>query len=204
VGFTISNNHIHGWSGRALALDIGAADVRGNLIWDIGGPAIQVDGGMAGGAPNIFVNNTVWNVDGNCVETRYDPTASNWWVNSLFMRAAPGAYVCYSGGGAQNVFDACMSYGVTRMYNADAGEAGANYWYHDPVVLTTNQSSPWFLALAYPVSSTQALFSGSARYGGANWIGVGGGIQGGPPLDVPEPAGAIVVLICIVASRRRR
>jgi len=204
TAFVISNNQIHGWSGRALALDIGASAIRENLIWDVGGPAVQVDGGVAGGTPNMFVNNTIWNVNGNCAQTQYDTTATNWWVNNLFLRAAGSAYVCWSGGGARNMFDACLSYEVMQMYNIDASEAGANYWYYDPGLVTTNRNSDAFLALEYHTSSTQALYCGAARYGGQNWLGVGGGIQGGAPLDIPEPTAALVLLAGLFTMWKQR
>jgi dextranase len=204
TAFVISNNQIHGWSSRALALDIGASEIRENLIWDIGGPAIQVDGGVAGGAPNQFVNNTLWSVNGNCAQTQYDSTATNWWVNNMFVKAAAGAYVCWSGGGARNMFDACLSYDVTQVYNTDATAAGVNYWYYDPGLLTTDRAHVAFLALEYHTSSTQALYCGVTRYGGRSWLGVGGGIQGGPPLDIPEPVLALVCGAGLLVLRRQR
>jgi hypothetical protein len=122
----------------------------------------------------------------------------------MFVKAAAGAYVCWSGGGARNMFDACLSYDVTQIYNTDATAAGVNYWYYDPGLLTTDRAHVAFLALEYHTSSTQALYCGVTRYGGRSWLGVGGGIQGGPPLDIPEPVLALVCGAGLLVLRRQR
>lgn len=204
TGYSIHKNHIHDFSARALALDIGASDIRENLIWDIGGPGIQIDGGVASGTPNTCVNNTLWNIGGNCVFTRYDSTATNWWINNMFITATTGAYAIWSDGGALNMCAGNLSFDIAETYNTDVTESEINYWYTNPVVLSTQRNDNVFLALAYPVSSTTALYGGSSLYNGYEWLGVGGGVQGGPPLDIPEPSMflACVYLVTVLIKNR--
>ena len=197
--FIIAYNKICNWSKNAMSMDLGDSEIRENLIWNVGDTAIQVDGGVSGGNPNRFINNTIYNVGVNCLFTQYDGAATNLWINNLFVKNRnTDGYVIWSSVGdhSKDIFSACMSFAVSNILGGDnAFEQGVNYWNEDPVFVSEQPTNEYFLTLSYELSTHHALYDGLDIYGGKKWIGVGGGILGGPPIGIPEPGTFIILLI---------
>ena len=200
--FIINYNKICSWSKNAMSLDLSNSEIRENLIWNIGDTAIRVDGGLSGGTPNRFINNTIYNIVGNCLFSQYDSSASNIWINNLFVKNSnPNGYVIWSSSGdnSKNIFSASMSWSVSNTLGGDnAFEDGINYWNEEPVFVSESPTNKYFLSLSYEISAEHALYNGTNIYEGKEWIGVGGGIRGGRPTGVPEPGISLILLIEII------
>jgi len=199
TNYFIAWNTVHGWRDRGMMLDLGSSEIRENTIWDIGYDAVEVAGGVPGGPPNKFVNNTIFDVGklggGNCVWAPYDVGATNWWINNLFVsNNNAGGYVIWSTDSV-DMFDPNMSYNVANILGGDSAfESGTNYWNEDPAFVSMDPNHPDFLVLWYGFSSSNALYRGTNLFGGRSYLGAR------EPLPIPEPAfllGIVLLSACL-------